>query len=299
MTPFFSFVIPTYNRAYFIGKTIQSLLNQQYKNFEIIVVDDGSTDNTEEVVMAFDPSIVSFHKIPNCERGAARNYGARISKGDYINFFDSDDLAYPNHLDEAMNMIEKNNSPEIFHLYFDVKTEDGKFVNQVDLGTKKSINQWLIDLGNVLSCNGVFLRRDVALQFPFSENRLLSASEDYCLWLRLSSRFTIYHSAVKTSTIIQHEQRSVLKINCEKVIARFNTLLEELKADAHFMNYIGSRFHIIESEVYSYISLHFILTGYNTQGIKYLFIAIGRYPMFVFKHIRFMAIIKNLLKNLL
>ncbi|MBK7856746.1 MAG: glycosyltransferase family 2 protein [Bacteroidetes bacterium] len=103
---FFSFVIPTYNRASLIGKTIQTLLNQSYQNFEVIVVDDGSTDNSEEVVNAFDPSKVSFHKIPNCERGAARNYGAKISKGDYINFFDSDDLAYPHHLQTALDLIQ-------------------------------------------------------------------------------------------------------------------------------------------------------------------------------------------------
>lgn len=296
---FFSFVIPTYNRASLIGKTIESLLNQSYKNFEIIVVDDGSTDNTEEVIAQFDKNMVSFHRIPNCERGAARNYGAKISKGDYINFFDSDDLAYPNHLKEAIKMIELHRQPEIFHLYFDVKNADGSLVNQVDLGTTKSINQWFIDLGNVLSCNGVFLRRDVALQFPFSENRVMSASEDYCLWLRLSSRFTILHSPVKTSTIIQHEQRSVLKINRQKVIARFETLLQELKSDAHFMNYIGARFCNIESEMYAYIALHFVLAGYNAEGIKFLWKAIRIYPPFIYRHIRFAAIVKQLLKNLI
>lgn len=295
---FFSFVIPTYNRASLIGKTIESLLNQSYKNFEIIVVDDGSTDNTEEIISKFG-SRVTFHKIPNCERGAARNYGAKVSKGDYLNFFDSDDLAYPGHLAEAIKMIEQYRHPEIFHLYFDVKTPEGKPVNQVNLGTKKSINRWLIDLGNVLSCNGVFLRRDIALQFPFSENRLMSASEDYCLWLRLSSRYTIYHSPVKTSTIIQHEQRSVLKINKEKIIARFETLLFELKADSQFMNYIGNRFKNIESEVYAYIALHFVLAGYNAEGIKYLLKAIGIYPPFIYRHIRFAAIIKQLCKNLI
>src|SRR6476660_9734655 len=117
---FFSVVVPTYNRADLITKTLQSLLNQQYTNYEIIVVDDGSTDNTEEVVKSLDNQRIIYVKKNNAERAAARNYGAAMAKGEYINFFDSDDLAYPNHMSEAIRIIKQHQKPEWFHLSYAV-----------------------------------------------------------------------------------------------------------------------------------------------------------------------------------
>ena len=124
----FSIIIPTYNRAAFIRNTIQSLLNQSYSNFEIIVVDDGSKDNTDEIVKEItDPRVLYFKK-ENAERGAARNYGLNLAKGTYVNFFDSDDLAYPNHLASALAVVEEKDNPEIFHLGYDIKEPGGKLL---------------------------------------------------------------------------------------------------------------------------------------------------------------------------
>ena len=71
----FSVIIPTYNRSQFILKTIQSVLEQTYKDFEVIVIDDGSTDDTEEVVKSISNPQLSYYKKVNAERGAARNLG--------------------------------------------------------------------------------------------------------------------------------------------------------------------------------------------------------------------------------
>ena len=101
MNPFFSIIIPTYNRANFIFLTLTSVLNQICKNYEVIIVDDGSTDNTEEVVQGFikNNNLIYFHYYQkvNEERGVARNYGIKKAKGQWITFLDSDDLFYPNH----------------------------------------------------------------------------------------------------------------------------------------------------------------------------------------------------------
>src|SRR5436190_2046181 len=88
--PFISVIIPCYNRAGMIAKTIISLQNQEYQNYELIVVDDGSTDNTEQVVKKLADKRTIYYKKLNEERAAARNYGAKLAKGNYLNFFDSD-----------------------------------------------------------------------------------------------------------------------------------------------------------------------------------------------------------------
>lgn len=94
-----SVIIPTYNRADLVRRAIQSALNQTYQNFEIIVVDDGSIDNTEEVVQSFkDPRICYIRHKENRGAPFARNYGAKIANGEYISLLDSDDYYLPNKL---------------------------------------------------------------------------------------------------------------------------------------------------------------------------------------------------------
>jgi glycosyltransferase involved in cell wall biosynthesis len=91
--PLVSIVIPTYNRANLIGETIQSVINQSYTQWEIIVVDDGSEDDTQKVVGGYADTRVRYVRIAHTGKlGAVRNYGIRQAKGDYIAFLDSDDL---------------------------------------------------------------------------------------------------------------------------------------------------------------------------------------------------------------
>src|SRR5690606_5394026 len=113
--PFFSVIIPTYNRAAFLRKAIMTVLEQTFDNFELIVVDDGSSDNTMDVVTGIQDKRIQYVRTSNSERGAARNTGFLRSRGEYINFLDSDDSFYPHHLMNAFRLIQARNSPPIFH----------------------------------------------------------------------------------------------------------------------------------------------------------------------------------------
>jgi glycosyltransferase involved in cell wall biosynthesis len=112
--PLVSIIIPTYNRAHLIGETLDSVLAQTYTNWECIIVDDGSTDNTDEVVGAFvtkDHRFKYYHRPPEHLPGGngARNFGFKMSQGEYVNWFDSDDLMTKNKLECQLNCIFKNN----------------------------------------------------------------------------------------------------------------------------------------------------------------------------------------------
>ena len=119
----FSIIIPTYNRSAFILKIIDSFLKQSYPYFELIIVDDGSNDNTAEVTGTIKDERVKYFCKENGERGAARNFGAKQATGDYINYFDSDDLAYPNHLEVACAAARKLEKPMQFHVGYEMKNE--------------------------------------------------------------------------------------------------------------------------------------------------------------------------------
>ncbi len=113
MKPLISIIIPTYNRANLISETLESILTQTYTNWECIIVDDGSTDETKKVVEEYIKKSNRFqyhHRLVNTIKGAnaCRNYGFELSKGEYIKWFDSDDIMYPSMLEKQIySFVEK------------------------------------------------------------------------------------------------------------------------------------------------------------------------------------------------
>lgn len=289
-TPVFSVVIPTYNRAHLIGKTIQSVLKQEFSDFEILVVDDGSKDNTEEVVNTFTDKRIQYYKKQNAERGAARNYGSNHANGLYVNFFDSDDLMYPNHLLVASKLIASVGNPEFFHLAYDYQFENGSVTHKVNNFDKST--QRTILFNNRLSCNGVFLRKDIAAQFPFEENRVLASSEDWELWIRLTSRYKLHFSNEITSSVINHDQRSLFTIAAGKVIARDLLLIDKIKADPVVMGNYGKSVNRYIAERYTFFMLCLSEQKQGVEVWKWGMRAFQAHPLIIFSK-RFMASLKN------
>lgn len=106
----FSVIIPTYNRATLLNRTLESVLAQTFKDFEVIVVDDGSTDNTASVTASYQGK-VRFFRQQNRGPGAARNLGAKHAAGRYLAFLDSDDLWFPWTLETYRRVIEQHQWP--------------------------------------------------------------------------------------------------------------------------------------------------------------------------------------------
>src|ERR1700741_2963605 len=160
----FSIILPTYNRATLLPATIDSILAQRFPDFELIIVDDGSTDGTETMISSkYGTSAqLRYIKRSNTERGAARNYGTSIANGEYVIFFDSDDIMYPNQLEEAKKFIDHNKEAGAFHLNYEIKDSQGNF-QRTGPFRNSSVSKELI-AGNFLSCDGVVLKKELAKQ---------------------------------------------------------------------------------------------------------------------------------------
>ena len=286
----FSIVIPTFNRAPHIGLAIQSLLDQTYGNFEILVIDDGSTDNTKDVVKTFSDSRVRYIAQENRERGAARNNGIKNATGDIIGFLDSDDVVLADHLEKTATLIHSHDKDSVFVMSYRIE-EDGKTKNVILPG---EVNHELIN-GNLFSCNGVFLRKAVTEKFMFSEDRDLSALEDWELWLRIAASYKIVTSPEITSIIIQHDQRSVMLTSVEKIEKRFAAFYRHVFADEGIKKYYKGRLGSLRASCETYMALHIALTKkFRSATIKHLFSGICHSPAIIFKR-RFYAILKRLL----
>ena len=111
--PYFSIILPTYNRSNLLSGAIKSVINQSLTDWELLIIDDGSTDNTKEVVLSFNDSRIRYIYQDNAERSAARNRGIKESVGIWVCFLDSDDIFFNNYLKNLKDIIDYNNKPSI------------------------------------------------------------------------------------------------------------------------------------------------------------------------------------------
>ncbi|MEP7236267.1 MAG: glycosyltransferase family 2 protein [Ferruginibacter sp.] len=286
----FSIIIPTYNRSAFILKTIAGFLDQTYSYFELIIVDDGSTDNTAEVISTIkDERVKYFHK-ENGERGAARNFGAKQAAGDYINYFDSDDIAYPNHLELAYTVAIKLQQPMLFHLGYEMKNEKGEFISRPKpikgIGNEKMLRV------NYINPNPLFVHRNTLNEVEYNGDRNLSATEDWLYHLQLAARYDlIAYDDTVTSCMIQHANRSMNTYSGEAVLKRNDLLLHYLKLDERFIAKYGNRLHTVSAEMHGLAALHFVLEKKKIKAIQNLLKSFWLSPVLVFKR-RTLAIIK-------
>ena len=293
--PFFSIIIPTYNRSQRLVLAIKSLLTQDFDDVEVLVVDDGSTDNTGAVVTQLREShnnLKYFYK-QNEERSIARNFGIMKATGRYIGFLDSDDIVYANHLQTAYRLLTSSNFPEVGHLGYQIIDTSGKVIltrNNFDNSFKtKLISE------NIIHGNAIFIRNDIAKIVNFIPSKLAILSEDWYLWLRLAARYKFHFDNTITSAVVEHEGRSLQKIDPDKLISNTKTIVTNLKADPIFLSAYSAKVRYHFSNHYTFLSLILALTkDRKIDSIKYLFTAV-KYDLLVIFRRRFLATIKLLL----
>jgi glycosyltransferase involved in cell wall biosynthesis len=290
-SPFFSVVVPCYNRADIVRDTVQAILRQEYANFELILVDDGSRDNTRDVVAAItDPRVRYFYK-ENGERGAARNYGAQRANGQYINFFDSDDEMYANHLRVVKEFLDQHSPVEVLHTGYERLDGQNRVISEV-CEFREDTNEALLH-DNPLACNTVFVRRDIALANPFVEDRRLSSAEDWELWLRLASKYQFHSIRQKTFCLREHDGRSLNTIAPEAVRVRDELFGQLVRQNPEFARRFPGKAGQFVADRYTFITLTMALSKQQRpETLRYLWKAVLQDPTVLWRR-RFLASVKH------
>ena len=192
--PLVSIIIPTYNHSDYLRKAIHSVICQTFKNWEVVLIDNNSTDNTDEVIKSFkDPRIKHIKINNNGIIAKSRNLGIKISRGDWIAFLDSDDWWTENKLEICLSNLNEN----VDLIYHDLevvnKNRNIFFRNKFVKGRllKKPILQNLLEsgikIGNAIGNSSVIVRRSILNKIGgISENIELVGSEDYNTWLKVA-----------------------------------------------------------------------------------------------------------------
>jgi glycosyltransferase involved in cell wall biosynthesis len=208
--PLVSVVIPTYNSAQYLPETIESVLSQSWQDFEIIIVDDGSTDNTQEIVEAFNSTKIRYIRQENSGGPSKpRNVGVHHARGKYISLFDSDDLMSRNKLAQAVAFLERYSDLGLLFANFEVCNERGEsfpgtFLDEYqtfrDLPKRQVDEKWFIIESevayngllsqNFIGTSGTVVPKAVFLSVGgFDEN--IAGPEDRDMWLRISRRYAL------------------------------------------------------------------------------------------------------------
>jgi len=190
MTPEVSVVIAAYNAARFIDETLNSVETQDHRSFEIIVVDDGSTDGTGEIVTSRHPGVRCL-RIPNSGQPAARNTGIRAARGAYVAFLDADDRWLPGKLVRQMALVRERG---VAWVYGDAITVSAAGSVLGRMGRRRPLQEGDILrpllLTNFIPSVTPLVRRDVFETVGgFDERPGMSLSEDWNMWLRVAGRF--------------------------------------------------------------------------------------------------------------
>lgn len=289
--PLFTVVIPSYNRERFISTAIDSVLSQTFRHFELLIINDGSDDQTVDVVNRFKDDRIRYFEILNSERGAARNYGIKHAYGQYVTFLDSDDFFKKDHLSTAAKFIDTNRNIKIFSLGYDIITVDGRVIYPWK-PLPDPANEKLME-GNFLSCMGVFVERKVVIDNPFNENRGLAGSEDYELWLRLAARYPIHTVPISTACLVSHADRSVVKIDRKKLLLRRMLLKKYTWSDPEVVKRFSRFRRKLDGYMDLYVALHLAIGGFKCLGIAKLWGAFQQYPIMILNR-RFWAVIKKI-----
>lgn len=207
-SPFFSIILPTYNREKRISKAIESVLSQTFDDFELVIVDDGSTDDTEKIVSLHADNRIVYVYQSNSERSAARNNGIKRARGKYICFLDSDDYYLENHLESLFRLIEKN---EFRKAMYSTGTISLNEMTGIAIGRPLRIGEKLHPVHYIwksfLLPDSVCIHKEILEENQFDIR--FHIWEDTHLWLRIAARYPFFQCNNYTAIQVLHPEGTV------------------------------------------------------------------------------------------
>jgi len=228
-----SVIIPCYNHAQYLPEAINSVLQQTYSPVEIIVVNDGSVDDTEAVAKRYPVKYVSQ---PNSGLSAARNKGIDNSTGEYLVFLDADDWLYKDALATNYNYLQQNPEAAFVSGGHD-KIAQGQVLPEEDSNVQEDHYVNLLQ-GNYIGMHAaVMYRRNVFNEFRFDES--LQACEDYDLYLKIARKYPVVHHTKKIAAYRRHQHNmsgdtKLMLATVTKVLQRQQPLLRSEKEQAAY-----------------------------------------------------------------
>jgi len=246
-SPLISVILPVYNAGSYLKEAVQSILNQSYSNFEFLIINDGSTDDSEDIAKAFSDKRIQYISQTNMGLAATLNKGLGMSKGVYIARQDQDDISHLERLRKQVEFLEKHKDVNLLGTHAKVVSTDGKIMSYHDHATRSSILRFDLLFDNRFVHSSVMFRKE-ALKKVGNYTTVKSFYEDYDLWYRFSVQGHVSNLGEVLVDYLHHDKGlsktenffntdAVLnqsQLYIEKFIGRKEIKLNDLSAVYHF-----------------------------------------------------------------
>lgn len=273
--PLVSVVIPTYNREDVIKRCIKSVLNQTYDNIEIIVVDDGSTDSTQEIVQNIESEDINYHYFNNnLGANVARNKGIELASGDLIGFLDSDDIWLPDKTAKQVSVFNNSNDRlgVVYSGYY-VSDQYGKRIGELPQISGDIFEEELS--GDKISPTSTVMVRQECFEKVGGFNEELPARQDYNMWFRISKKYKFdYVNEPLAKINLSRDDRISEDFDQRMKANRY--MLEKVKQEVSDYNKL-KKMKILSGQ-YRSISRYCFIHHYPSNAQKYSLQAIKYYP---------------------
>jgi len=192
MSPIVTVLIPVYNCQKYLREAIDSILNQTFEDFELLIIDDGSRDASYKIIKSYDdPRIRTIQNKKNHGLVITRNKGVASARGKYIAFLDCDDIAHPERLTEQVSFLEQNPEFGMVGSWIEMIDENSRLTGEVMLYTAspEEIPRILL-FSNYFAQSAVLIRKNTLPSVPY---RSYSVAEDYDLWVRIAQKTKVWN----------------------------------------------------------------------------------------------------------
>jgi glycosyltransferase involved in cell wall biosynthesis len=266
-----SIIIPTFNRRDYITIALDSVLAQTYREYEIIIIDDGSSDDTKEVLKPYQDNVRYFYQ-DNKGIPTTRNRGIRESQGDYIGFLDSDDHWLPEKLERQIECFSKYPNYGMVATRCSCTTPDGRFIKN----NRPGKSGWILnDLfkANFIRTSSAMIRKECLEKVGLFDESLPEC-EEYDMWLRIAKHYPIGFIN-EPLTVYTDNPQGVSTDSLSGRILRLKVLekdyLKECIPSTLYRKRLASNYH--------YVGRHYLDSRERSEGRKYLKHAITLYPL--------------------
>jgi len=277
--PCISVLLPVYNGEKHLKEAIDSILNQTYKDFELIILDDCSTDNTANIIKSYeDDRIVYIYNEKNLRIAASLNKGISLARGKYIARMDADDIALPERFQKQYEILEHFPNIDIVNIRFNIMSENGENIRNYKYNISPSSDalKYLIYIDRFICHPGVMIRAKWYHNFKYNTNDIFYNIEDCDLWIRMISNGAICHTIKEPLLHYRINSQSVTHIKSGKekqIINIINLYTKSLEEHLNFNLNINS--------------LNLIKGNINIEDLSYV-------KQFIYDLKRFEDIIKNI-----
>jgi glycosyltransferase involved in cell wall biosynthesis len=283
MIPFFSIIIPTYNRCEFLKIAIYKLQQQTFENWECIIIDDGSIDSTNQDIPLFIKSDIRFkyEYQQNSERAIARNNGAKLAKGTYFIFLDSDDFFEENHLLDLYQSILSTNEQVAMYFTNCKILKDNTQLLLLPEGYSPSISVDYFVENSVIPAR-VCLHHSIIQEVQFDPRAIVV--EDTVLWTEIVDIYPVIYFPIKSVIYSLHENNSVN-------VKKFNAYLKRLIGLTILFEKKSVGIKIKDSvknnqlnRCYTGISEYYLYQDKKIQSFFWILKSISKFPTFELRH---------------